>query len=1003
MPSSDPYTRWSEIADVELTVRSAQDILNIIPDDLWVSAACTDRLSDNVSVQKTLLEVGLERTQPALKRVKNLLADGNGTEEDIQEESLVEYFREIPTDAQLCHIRAVLLQRLDRLNTYVELCSEVPERLEDEGKEIDGEDPEWEDDPWAETDSDPIVPGTNAIVPPILLSDFLTDDLFHSASILAVRQWFGGLRVLLERHNAYLWPYRFNLLEHIPAHVDPSNYHFLLPSCDSNANAEQKSLSKEWRSEQDISELSVVRSAKLKSSALAGIDTIIESIDSLPAREMEIYSNALSAEELSTWYQRRVEAIINSTGMIDVAFALIQHGASHNVPNLDELGEELSLLSRLVYDAPGEKDPSDDWTLTRWRAMDPPTIIRAYLAHSTPESLSGDIMQLILPYLFVLESHSERLGKLDSKLPNRLLYNYILQAPLELVLSVFKASKPTLSVAQRIIKDDADMVRLALACLYGSDSLHEWTTMSGIFECLPAWEMSTEDEEEDAVDMTIISLGAFVTPSTSRPRATPSDLMVFFNPLPLTSLSRALDILDVHLESGEIFSRWSVPAPLRWFLQSSNDVVEQRAWANRMARRAGGSDDQLNTQEDWEWLLEDMLKLAGETKIKGAFGLLPKDEIIRIYLSGLLSTGKFDIAKKLLRTSTQLNLDSETLEDICLTCSREFYDNASSGNYKFGEMRLAYECLDVPPKSDRLIKEKEFIEATSRLSSFNIMSRPGIPISPIEIRLTKDRLSLVSRVLSSNVDAYKHTEVMLDLVYKLNFREDIVAEVKTLAMLADTALQVEDFARAYEASQRIINTVANLRATSMAMNDPKVREASEVCWVACFQLGRQTEFEDTDKKLLLLGRAIEICPPDRLHDVLTAWRRLEQDDLQARERRMTSRRDGAVKHPNAAETLPKITTSSLQARLRDFHMPSPPLLSTPDARALASKTFSTVAANFPFSVGHRGRSQFSQLSQGDERSRSGSRRRPDTDDVQTQASRVFSKGIGWLIGADEEL
>lgn len=26
-----------------------------------------------------------------------------------------------------------------------------------------------------------------------------------------------------------------------------------------------------------------------------------------------------------------------------------------------------------------------------------------------------------------------------------------------------------------------------------------------------------------------------------------------------------------------------------------------------------------------------------------------------------------------------------------MSCSREFYDNASSGNYKFGDMKLAYD------------------------------------------------------------------------------------------------------------------------------------------------------------------------------------------------------------------------------------------------------------------------------------------------------------------------
>jgi hypothetical protein len=274
------------------------------------------------------------------------------------------------------------------------------------------------------------------------------------------------------------------------------------------------------------------------------------------------------------------------------------------------------------------------------------------------------------------------------------------------------------------------------------------------------------------------------------------------------------------------------------------------------------------------------------------------------------------------------------------------------------------------------------------------MSSPGIPISPLEIRLTKDRLSLVSRVLSSNNDAYKHTEVILDLVHKLGLRNSIVAEVKTLAMLADTALQAEDFLRAYETSERMVETVLVLRSSHPDIDSPEIQEAGEVCWVACYQLGRQPEFDDVDKKLSLLGRALELCPPDKLHDVLVAWRRLENEDIEAREERLSRRRDGGTGKINTAAPN---AASSLRARLQDFHMPSPPLLNTPDAAALASRTFRSVAANFPFSVGR----PRSHASQDQERPDSANRRR-EGEEISTQATRVFSKGIGWLIGADDE-
>ena len=281
------------------------------------------------------------------------------------------------------------------------------------------------------------------------------------------------------------------------------------------------------------------------------------------------------------------------------------------------------------------------------------------------------------------------------------------------------------------------------------------------------------------------------------------------------------------------------------------------------------------------------------------------------------------------------------------------------------------------------------------------MSRPGIPISPIEIRLTKDRLSLVSRVLSSSPDAYKHTEVILDLVHKLGFRNDIVAEVKTLAMLAETALQMDDFARAYETSETMVNTVLLLRSSNpLGSEDPSIQEASEVCWLTCFQLGRHPEFPDVQKKLALLGRALEFCPPEKLPDILTAWRVLEEEDIAERRETLASRKLGARRVSHGASRRRTAVTgaeavASLASRLQNMQMHIP---ASPNAAAFANKAFS-VAANIPFSLGGRGRTF---LSEDSDRSRSGSRTRPDSGHVSEQASRVLQKGIGWLLGAEDE-
>ncbi|EGO05166.1 hypothetical protein SERLA73DRAFT_164715 [Serpula lacrymans var. lacrymans S7.3] len=987
--SDDPYTHWTALSDDELTVDNVEEILRALEDDLWVAAACVDRLVDDVAVQRSLLQLGVERTESVVEsgnksltfskilveEALNASDDGQAdadssvdAEVKTRRDALASHFRDAPVDAQLCQMRGILLDRLDRLNTFVELCKELPVATNED--ELDDE---WEDDPWADGTPDTSStkpPRGSPVDSPVPLSIFLVDDLLDISRIFAAHEYYPALHILLSRHTSSLWAYRFTILDRIPDHAHPSEYRDLLPGCDASTDMEAQFTGQNWRQETDWA----------------------ESVD------------LLTSTEVITWYKQRVDRVISSTGMVDIALALIQHGASQGVPDLDELGEELSLLARLVYDVPHSSDAAeeDDWTLARWHSMDPASIVKAYLSHSTPDTIAKDISRLVMPYLFVLESRAERAGQPDPDLPNRLLYDYILTAPLSISAAIFEASKPTLLPAQRLVRDDEVLAKLALACLYGSNSKTEWSTMSRIFECLPAWDINRDDEDQaDEADSTLVSLGAFVVPSTARPHCTAPDLLLFFNPLPLASLSRALDILDVHLESGEIFARWNVAAPLQWFLRSSHDAAEQRAWANRMARRAGGPGEELTRREDWEWLLDDMLKLCSisETGLKSAFGLLSNDEVIRIFFAGLLSSGRFNIAKDMLRSANQkLSLSSDAVEDICLAASREFYDNASSGNYKFGDMKLAYECLDVPPPSDKLSSEKEFIEATSRLSSFNIISRPGIPISPIEIRLTKDRLSLISRVLSSNADAYKHTQVILDLLYKLGFRNNVAAEAKTLAMLADTALQAEDFARAYEASERMIHTVLHLRsAAPLGVEEPMVQEASNVCWVACFQLGRQPEFPDVRKKLLLLGRALELCPADKLHDVLNAWRRLEKEDL---ERRREELAGYATKAPRKRVSSPDKQLSSLGMRLHDLHMPSSPLVNAEDAAALASRTFNRMASNFPFSVGARSRSTFSREDESGGRGEGGVGF--DGDVVSAQASRVLQKGIGWLLGADDD-
>ena len=312
--------------------------------------------------------------------------------------------------------------------------------------------------------------------------------------------------------------------------------------------------------------------------------------------------------------------------------------------------------------------------------------------------------------------------------------------------------------------------------------------------------------------------------------------------------------------------------------------------------------------------------------------------------------------------------------------------------------------LSIPSRSETVIREQEFIEATSRITSFNVESRPGVPLTPIEIRLTKDRLSLISRVLSSNGDSYKYKEVILELVDKLGFRGDVVARVKTLAMIADTALQAEDFTQAFATSEAMINTVSQL-CLSPGISEAQLGDAKEVCWVSCFQLGRQTEFPDVPKKLRLLGHALEFCPADRLPEILAAWRRLEKEDIASQQYvsdNQDTHRRGRTAAASAQYRKSGAPAPTLASRLQNIHLPASPLspLVMADGAAIAD-TFSRVASRFPFTK--QKHADHPEGDEGSDSSRGDGAGWPslDREEVSAQASRALQRGIGWLIGADE--
>lgn len=704
MEQAHLQNRWLDLASDEWTPGIADELLSKLSDDSdsdggeWIVRAVLATRPEDAQVELVLLDAALRASDRVLvgeevAALKALMAAGageagrGGQEEEVVEQRLRVSLQDKPDLIEAIQSRRTLLELKDKTRTWQELYrtnstpsassspradAQTPQTnaAEHESDDsMDDDEPSWQFEDEDE-DVDAVVndgadlddqindmaqsPSTQRDGLGHSLPDFLDTPILQLAMQAAAQAEFTVLRKLFDRHPDNLKRHRLALLDLIPTTADVTEYIELLPKVELQGEAEvaQAHPGNPWRSQGDWSEHAVV------STALG----IADSTGSKRA--------AATSAELGEWYKARVSAIEDTTGQLDHALTLIQYGASQGIPGLDAIGEELSLLSRLVYDTGKATDADDrdegtvhhgpgsrtesahEWTFKWWSTSSTTEIVQAYLCQSTVTTIADDIRRLVLPYLYVVESQLERSGQPDPTLHERKLVEWILQTSasnLQLVASIFQTSKPTLSYAQRLIKSDEQLARLAIACLYSHGSMLAWDTMTSIFDCLPAF---GEQSEAQTISPSHTLSSLFSSSPASNPPSA-SQLYEALLEFPVSALSQALDAFDLHLEAAEIFARWSSPMPLRFFVSLTDDIKLQRSWADRLAKTSAAAvsnqtGDRLGKdfefEDEWISLLDDLCRLAGKDEYaqnepKPAFGLLTKQEITKIFFSGLLSSG----------------------------------------------------------------------------------------------------------------------------------------------------------------------------------------------------------------------------------------------------------------------------------------------------------------------------------------------------------------------------
>ncbi|KAH9825282.1 secretory pathway protein Sec39-domain-containing protein [Melampsora americana] len=996
-------------------------------DPVWTAQAVLSCQTPPIAstIQKHLNEVGLEATElwmkkvfkddiPLLEWLRDMVDQLDGDDVEQKLKDLIEGSNEM---REACEARSLAYERAWRWKSYSQLyeVDKYSSPVAQTSREATADDvPEVAEDAWGELDVDfspelHVTSQSELEVPSF--SEFCSQNLRYLALSFASELKLRQARIIAEEcHFDYI-----DIFDRIPLHAQPSDPEY----------------------GGDLIEL-LPRNHPNRQLPRLNPDDAIRNF----FQGRQTYPESHSDEQLTQWYHTRVDAIEKSTGHIDAAIEFVQHGASLGVPNLESMAEDLSLFSKLLYEAPDHT--YHQWNLDKWRSKSLNEVVEAYLHGTSPQNLVRDIHRLVLPYLGVMESRIARTSASDSEttIPDAIRFWALGRADdLPILVALIESSSPTRKLPERFIKDNEELARVAIACLYTSSKLDQWSLMNKVFECMPAFPDAEPMPESFQPSEYLQELFNTLEVSKNHNDLT-HQLYAALTKASAGTLSAILDSLDNHLTTAEVLARWNVPVKLKdLIVKFQGKCVEQEKLATRMARQEGGLE--MESEEEWEVLLEGMIELSKPGRV---FDALDEVHIIRLFFSGLLTSGKFKLAKALFSSSSSGNLlTAQVKEDLVISASREYYDNAESGNQNVGEMKLAMECLAAAEPTSRIRAERDFIEATSRLTSFKLASQPGVLMTPIQIRLKANKLDLIDQLLSTNEDAYKHQDMILELVKKLGFRDDTLPQIKALASIVDSATSKGDFNTANETCHRMVSTLETMKKRPRKLEPmEKVKSASDVVWNTCSRLGTSTDISlqglDAEKRSTVLGHAIILCPADQISGLLAKWRELEAEDLISKEVTVTERPPlisaGSWQLGNNISKTHSRPESRMSSAVNLANSASS--LTGDLAIRAASKTLGKAAALFPFksrnspilssgdsippsTSGHaEPQSESVRASSDHTRSSTPSQDRSilsqplanlvgedglavGADRITTALSNKFTSGVGWLIGANDEL
>ncbi|KAK2738171.1 hypothetical protein FQN57_007145 [Myotisia sp. PD_48] len=329
---------------------------------------------------------------------------------------------------------------------------------------------------------------------------------------------------------------------------------------------------------------------------------------------------------------------------------------------------------------------------------------------------------------------------------------------------------------------------------------------------------------------------------------------------------------------------------------------------------------QKRPEESWKQIRERLLWLRtwgaespGSDLTQGLFWRVPPSKYEEEILITMLEAKQYGVAVELYADpDLQSLLTRREIEIVIAETIYALYNNASNGNKSRGRMKCAVDILDsfAPYFRDsvQFREVRSLITATHALSFYSLTLQDGVPFQPVHIRLRRDPISLIEKVLDQNPKAYTQLDDLLSIGYHLvsaglstdiddgdrsNLpeqtlvdKEIVEAELRIIGFATDSAIKSGDFNTAYS---YILTRIAPSSLEPGMSTHWDADKLDDISWRIVYNAGRHRDTPDQkatpatriaqlSKNLELLSLALILCPTDQhLPDILAVWRRYDEE------------------------------------------------------------------------------------------------------------------------------